>query len=86
MRLPPKLWHLLHSRTFRRFLIASPVLLITAIATFYGAVNAWGESKLKNVRQQLRDQGQPTTLKELLARNPPQDVDFHQSPPTSTHP
>lgn len=81
MRLPPKLWHLLHSRAFRRLLIASPFLLALSIIAFYTTINLWGSAKLNQARQSLHNQGHPTTLKELLARNPPPEADFAQSDP-----
>ncbi len=81
MRLPPKLWHLLHSLAFRRFIIASPFLLALSITAFYTTINLWGSAKLNQARQSLHNQGHPTTLKELLARNPPPEADFAQSDP-----
>jgi len=81
MRLPPRLWHFLRSRGFRRFLIASPLLAVLAIAAFYTGVNLWGAAKLDRARQPLRDQGDPLTLKELISRNPPPEQDLQRSTP-----
>ena len=66
MRLLPRLWRILRSKNFKRFLILFPTLLAIGLVCFYVGVNAWGRGKLEETTERLQQLGIPTTREEAL--------------------
>jgi hypothetical protein len=84
MKLPPRLWKLLHSRSFKRLLIASPFLALISLLLFYAIVNTWGTHKLNQTRANLQQRGYPLTFEELIQPPPTSGIDLKDAFDTSS--
>jgi hypothetical protein len=84
MKLPPRLWKLLHSRSFKRLLIASPFLALISLLLFYAIVNTWGTHKLNQTRANLQQRGYALTFEELIHPPPTSGIDLKDAFDTSS--
>jgi hypothetical protein len=80
MRLPPWLWRICRSKWTKRFLIASPFLLMISVVAFYVMANWWGRQCLEREVAAMRADGLPVTLEELFGPRPPAEEDVFQHP------
>jgi hypothetical protein len=80
MRLPPWLWRACRSKWTKRFLIASPFLLMISVVAFYGGANWWGRQCLQREVAAMRADGLPLTFEELFGPMPPAEEDVFQHP------
>jgi hypothetical protein len=80
MRLPPWLWRACRSKWTKRFLIASPFLLMISVVAFYGVANWWGRQCLQREIAAMRADGLPLTFEELFGPVPPAEEDVFQHP------
>ncbi len=76
MKLPPRLWKLLHAPAFKRLLIASPFLALISLLLFYAIVNTWGTHKLNQIRANLQHRGYALTFQELIHPPPTSGIDL----------
>jgi hypothetical protein len=80
MRLPPWLWRICRSKGTKRFLIASPFLLMIAIAVFYGVANWYGTWAIEREAVAVKAAGWPVIFEEAIGRLPAAEDDLFQHP------
>jgi hypothetical protein len=80
MRLPPWLWRICRSKWTKRFLIASPFLLMISIVAFYGVANWYGTWAIEREARVLKAAGWPVTFEEVFGPPAPPEQDLFQHP------